>query len=50
MLNTFFKLEVDIDILVLGGWGILKLGAYNISLVDGNVSKNVEEVGWGDDG
>jgi hypothetical protein len=48
-LNDFFKLEVDVGILVFGGWGILKLRAYYISLLGSDVSKEVEEVGQGGD-
>jgi hypothetical protein len=40
---------MGIDILVLRGQGVLKLGAYNISLLGGNVGKDVEKVGWGGD-
>jgi hypothetical protein len=49
-LNNFFKLKVDVGVLVLKGQGILKLGAYNVSLLGGDVSKNVEKVRWGHDG
>jgi hypothetical protein len=49
MLDNFFELKVDIGVLVLGGQGILKLRAYYISLLDGNVSEDMEEVGWGYD-
>jgi hypothetical protein len=38
---------VDVGILVFRGWGILKLGAYNVSLFGSNIGKDVEEVGWG---
>jgi hypothetical protein len=38
---------VDIGILVFGGQGILKLGAYNVSLLSGDIGKDVEEVGQG---
>jgi hypothetical protein len=47
LFNNFFKLEVDVGILVLRGWGILKLRAYYVSLLGGNIGKDVEEVGWG---
>jgi hypothetical protein len=50
MLSDFLKLEVDIDVLVLGGQGIQKLGAYYISLLGSNISEDMEEVGQGDDG
>jgi hypothetical protein len=47
MLNNFLKLEVDMGILIFRGQGILKLGAYNVSLLGSDVGKNVEEVGRG---
>jgi hypothetical protein len=47
MLDNFFKLKVDVGILVFGGQRILELGAYNVSLLGGNVGKDMEEVGWG---
>jgi hypothetical protein len=40
---------VDIHVLVLRGWEILKLGAYDVSLFGGDVGKDVEEVGRGSD-
>jgi hypothetical protein len=40
---------VDVRILVLEGRGVLKLGAYDVSLLGGDISKDVEEVGWGGD-
>jgi hypothetical protein len=40
-------LEVDVFVLMLGGWGILKLGALNISLLGGNVGEDMKEVRWG---
>jgi hypothetical protein len=46
-LNNFFKLKMDIGILLLGGWGVLKLRAYNVSLLGSSVGKNMEKVGWG---
>jgi hypothetical protein len=46
--DNFFKLMVDVCILMLGGRGVLELRAYNISLFRGNVGKDMEEVGWGD--
>jgi hypothetical protein len=49
MLDYFLKLEVDIDVLVFGGWGVLKLRACNISLLGGNIGEDVEEVGQGGD-
>jgi hypothetical protein len=39
---------VDVGILVFGGWRVLKLWAYYVSLFGGNVSKDVKEVGQGD--
>jgi hypothetical protein len=51
LFDNFFELEVDVCVLVFGGWGILKLRAYDVSLLGGNVSENVKEVGWsGNDG
>jgi hypothetical protein len=42
---------VDVLVLVFGGWGVLKLRAYNVSLFGSNVGEDVEEVGrGGDDG
>jgi hypothetical protein len=49
-LDYFFELEVDIGILVLGSWGVLKLRAYDVSLLGSDVSKDMEKVGWGGDG
>jgi hypothetical protein len=50
-LNDFFKLEVDVGVLVFGGQGVLKLGAYNVSLLGSDVGEDVKEVGWcGNDG
>jgi hypothetical protein len=46
-LDNFLKLVVDIGILVFGGQGILKLRAYNVSLLGSDIGKNVEEVGQG---
>jgi hypothetical protein len=43
-LDCFLKLEVDVGVLVFGGWGILKLGAYDVSLVGGDISEDVKEV------
>jgi hypothetical protein len=43
-------LKVNVGILILGGQGILKLRAYDVSLLGGKVSKNMEEVGQGCDG
>jgi hypothetical protein len=40
---------MDVGILVFGGWGVLKLGAYYVSLLRGDVSEDVEEIGWGGD-
>jgi hypothetical protein len=44
MLDNFFKLEVNVGVLVLRGWGVLKLRAYNISLLGGDISKDMEKV------
>jgi hypothetical protein len=44
-LDNFFKLKVDVCILMLGGWRVLKLGAYDVSLFGGDVGEDVEEVG-----
>jgi hypothetical protein len=49
LLDNFFKLLVDICILVLSGWGVLELRAYNVSLLGGDGGEDVEEVGWGGD-
>jgi hypothetical protein len=48
-LDDFLKLVVDVGILLFGCQGILKLGAYNVSLLGSDVSEDVEEVGWGGD-
>jgi hypothetical protein len=40
---------VDVLVLVFEGRGILKLGVYNVSLLGGDVGKDVKEVGWGGD-
>jgi hypothetical protein len=40
---------VDISILLFGDQGVLKLGAYNVSLLDGDIGEDVEEVGQGGD-
>jgi hypothetical protein len=50
MLDNFLELEVNVGVLVLGGQRVLKLGAYDISLLGSDVSKNVEEVGQGGNG
>jgi hypothetical protein len=47
MLNNFLELEVNVGVLVLRGQGVLKLGAYNISLLGSDVGKDMEEVGQG---
>jgi hypothetical protein len=39
-------LVVDVCVLLLGGRGVLKLGAYDVSLFSGDVGEDVEEVGW----
>jgi hypothetical protein len=44
MLNDFFKLKVDVGVLMFRGWGVLKLGAYYVSLLGGNIGKDMEEV------
>jgi hypothetical protein len=43
-------LAIGILILVLGGRGILELQAFYISLLQGDVGKDVKEVGRGDGG
>jgi hypothetical protein len=48
-LNDFLKLEVDVGILLFDSRGVLKLRAYDISLLRGNISEDVEEVRQGDD-
>jgi hypothetical protein len=49
--DDFLELEVDVRVLVFGGWGVLKLGAYNVSLFGGDIGKDMEEVRrGGDDG
>jgi hypothetical protein len=47
MLDNFFELDIYVDILVFGGQGVLKLRAYNVSLLCSDVGKNVEEVRQG---
>jgi hypothetical protein len=47
LFDNFFELEVDVCVLMFGGRGVLKLRAYNVSLFDGDVGKDVEEVGQG---
>jgi hypothetical protein len=47
--DNFFKLAVDVLVLVFGGRGVLKLRAYDVSLFGGDVGKDVEEVGQGGD-
>jgi hypothetical protein len=47
--DNFFELEMDVGVLVFGGRGILKLRAFNVSLLGGNVGEDVEEVWWGGD-
>jgi hypothetical protein len=47
--NNFFKLEVDVGVLVFGGRGVLKLRAYYVSLLGGDVGKDVEKIGQGGD-
>jgi hypothetical protein len=49
--DNFFELKVDVCVLMFGGQGVLKLGAYDVSLLGGDISEDVEEVGrGGDDG
>jgi hypothetical protein len=38
---------VDVGVLIFRGQRILKLRAYDISLLGGNVSKDMEKVRWG---
>jgi hypothetical protein len=45
--DNFFKLEVDVGILLFEGQGVLKLRAYYVSLLGDNVGEDVKEVGWG---
>jgi hypothetical protein len=47
LLDDFFELKVDVGILVFRGQGVLKLGAYKVSLLGGDIGEDVEEVGWG---
>jgi hypothetical protein len=47
-LDDFVKLEVDVDVLLFVGRGVLKLRAFNVSLFGSDVSKDMEEVGQGD--
>jgi hypothetical protein len=46
-LDNFFELEMDVLVLMLGGRGILKLRAYDVSLLGGDVGEDVKEVGRG---
>jgi hypothetical protein len=48
-LDDFFKLKVDVGVLMFWGQGVLKLRAYYVSLLGGNIGEDVEEVGWGGD-
>jgi hypothetical protein len=48
VLDDFFKLDMCIHVLILGGSGILELGAYYISLLGSDISKDVKEVGQDD--
>jgi hypothetical protein len=50
VLNNLFKLVVDVDVLVLGGQEVLKLRAYDVSLLGGDVGKDMEEVRQGCNG
>jgi hypothetical protein len=45
LLDDFFKLVVDVGILVFRDWGVLKLRAYNVSLLGSYIGKNMEEIG-----
>jgi hypothetical protein len=49
LLDNFFELEVDVGVLMFGGQGILKLRAYYVSLLGGDVGEDVEEIGQGGD-
>jgi hypothetical protein len=49
-LDDFFELAVGVLVLVLGLARVLKLRAFYISLLGGDVSEDVEEVGRGDGG
>jgi hypothetical protein len=50
-LDNFFKLKMDVCVLMLGDQGVLKLGAYDVSLFSGDVGEDMEEVGQcGNDG
>jgi hypothetical protein len=49
LFDDFLGLEVDVRILVFGGWGVLKLEAYDVSLFSSDVGKDVEKVGQGGD-
>jgi hypothetical protein len=46
-LDNFFELEMDVFVLILGGQGILKLRAFDVSLLGGNIGEDVKEVGRG---
>jgi hypothetical protein len=47
--DNFFELEVDVGVLMFRGQGVLKLGAYDVSLFGGDIGKDVKEVGQGGD-
>jgi hypothetical protein len=47
--DNFFELVVDVSVLLFGDRRVLKLGAYNVSLLDGDIGEDVEEVGQGGD-
>jgi hypothetical protein len=49
-LNDFFELAVGILVLVLGLGGVLKLRAFYVSLLGGDVSEDAKEVGRSDSG
>jgi hypothetical protein len=40
---------MDVGVLLFEGWRVLKLGAYDISLLGGNIGEDVKEVGQGGD-
>jgi hypothetical protein len=46
--DDFFELKIDVRVLVFGGQGVLELRAYNVSLLGGDIGKDVEKVRWGD--
>jgi hypothetical protein len=48
--DNFFELEVDVGVLMFGGRRVLKLGAYYVSLLGGDIGEDVKEIGRGDGG